>query len=177
MIELNRLCKLIRARNRVDAEISKVIDRPALVGHIGEFMAARVFDIALNPSASKKASGGFFRSGGLSGKSVNVKFYPKHDGALDIDLEARPDYYLVLTGPRMRANESGKAHRPITISSVFLFQCSELIAALWSRGVKIGPSTSVVKQLWYQAEIYPEARCAFYKVSETQKNILRTFCV
>ena len=51
--ELQTLAGLIRRRNEVAREITAVIQRPAQIGHIGEFIASRVFDIELEASAGE----------------------------------------------------------------------------------------------------------------------------
>ena len=51
-VNLNHLAKLLSNRNSIDKEIGDIIGRPALTGHIGEYIAANVFDIALSESAS-----------------------------------------------------------------------------------------------------------------------------
>lgn len=102
---LPRLAALVRQRNAIDEEIAALIGRPALPGRIGELIAAEVFDIELERSAAAAGYDGVFRSGHLAGATVNVKFYPKREGLLDIP-EAVPDYFLVLTGPRSAAAAS-----------------------------------------------------------------------
>jgi hypothetical protein len=77
--DLERLAALIREQNRVAEEIGKLIGRPALVGHVGEFIAAKVFDIKLAASATERAIDGHFVSGPLVGRSVNVKWYGARD--------------------------------------------------------------------------------------------------
>lgn len=81
---LERLASLLGQRNAVDADIASVIGRPAVVGHIGEFIAAEVFDIDLERSATRPGYDGVFRSGPLAGATVNIKFYGKREGLLDI---------------------------------------------------------------------------------------------
>jgi len=68
------LADLLRRRNELDADIALLIGRPATQGHIGEFIAAKVFGIELEAGATHKASDGRFASGPLAGKSVDVKF-------------------------------------------------------------------------------------------------------
>jgi len=56
MDDLTRLAQLIQTRNQVAREIASLIGRPAIIGHVGEYIAARVFRIALEESAAQKAS-------------------------------------------------------------------------------------------------------------------------
>ena len=48
--DLQRLAGLLRARNANEAEITQVIGRPAQLGHIGEYIAGQIFDVALEQS-------------------------------------------------------------------------------------------------------------------------------
>ena len=75
MRDLERLANLIKARNSVDLRIAGLIGRPATLGHVGEFIASKVFHIVLVESASQKGIDGYFADGPLSGCSVNVKWY------------------------------------------------------------------------------------------------------
>jgi hypothetical protein len=65
-------------------------------------------------------------SGGpLQDRTVNVKWYLKQEGLLDIT-EALILDYLVMTGPRSAATSSRKSTRPWQIDSVYLFRAVEL---------------------------------------------------
>lgn len=120
---IEQLAELLRKRATIDERIAQLVGRPALPGHIGEFIAAAIFAIDLNESASAAASDGRFTSGPLAGKSVNVKLYGKHEGLLDLprDGTRTADYTLVLVGPRSAAGTSRGTTRPIAISAVYLF--------------------------------------------------------
>jgi hypothetical protein len=97
---LERLAELIRVRNDASRAIAEHIGRPAQIGHVGDYIAARVFDIGLVASGSHKAIDGHFRSGPLAGRSVNVKWYGREESLLDLTPDCLPDDYLVMTGPR-----------------------------------------------------------------------------
>lgn len=73
--ELGQLAGLLHKRNELDSAIARLIGRPAASGHLGEFIAARVFDIELEASAAARAIDGRFNGGALAGRSVNVKCY------------------------------------------------------------------------------------------------------
>jgi hypothetical protein len=75
--------------------------RPALMGHVGEYITAQVFDVQLERSAANKALDGFFASGPPAGRFVNVKWTAKHNGLLNVREHSHPDHYLVLAGPRL----------------------------------------------------------------------------
>ena len=118
---MRRLAAFIRQRNGIDREISEIIGRPAHPGHMGEFLAARIFNIRLADSATTKGIDGHFVDGPLAGKSVNVKEYSKNDHLSDIKRDAVPGVYLVLTGPKAPATSSRGVTHPWTIAEIFLF--------------------------------------------------------
>jgi hypothetical protein len=91
--DLKQLADLIRHKNATDIKIAGVIGRPALMGHVGEYIAKCVFDLELNESASNKTTDDHFRSGPLAGKSVNVKWIGKQEGLLDVGTLEHPDYW------------------------------------------------------------------------------------
>ena len=172
MDELKSLADLIKQRNLIDDEIAAIIDRPAERGHIGEFVAAAIFDIELHESASNKGSDGVFRSGPHKGRSVNVKFYGKDWGILEISPDDPPDFYLVLTGTKATAASSKGQTSPLTISSAFLFDHHQLVSRLT---VKIGTATSVRRQFWDEAEIYPNQNDELLQLTPEQLSMLDMF--
>jgi hypothetical protein len=95
---LARAAALLRERNEIDAELARLMHRPMTSGHLGEWIAAQVFDIELEASAVAAGIDGRFRSGPLQGGTVNIKWYLKREGALDTTESTALDYYLVLTG-------------------------------------------------------------------------------
>lgn len=172
---LKKLAELICQRNAAEAEITKIIGRPAQIGHIGEYVACRIFGISLASSASSKGSDGIFDTGFLRGRSVNIKWYPKLEGLLDLDVSGTTDYYLVLTGPKAPPGSSRRETRPWLIHHVFLFDARQLHAELASRGIKLGVAASLRSALWVAAEIYPAQRNATIVLSEEQCQLLRMF--
>ncbi len=175
MHELFQLAALIKQSNTIADEIAALIGRPAEIGHIGEYIASKIFHITLAESASYKSIDGYFIDGPLTGRSVNIKCYAKWESVLDITPNALPDFYLVLAGPKSGALSSRGTTRPRVIEYVFLFNATELVAALIARKVKIGDSTSVVQQLWLQAEVYPAQRNMTVVLSEEQRKLLALF--
>jgi hypothetical protein len=170
-----QLAELIRTRNAVMKQIAALIQRPALIGHVGEFIASRIFRIALEESASQKGIDGRFTDDQLAGQSVNIKWYAKRENILDVTPDALPDFYLVLTGPKSAASSSRGGVRPWVIEAVYLFDAHELVQGLRSRGVKTGVATSVRQHLWDEAEVYPIPRNTRLMLSEEQRKLLARF--
>lgn len=168
---LGRLAELIKSKNSIDNMIAAHIGRPALSGHIAEYVAAHIFDIELCATANQKAIDGTFRSGELAGKTVNIKYYGKKENLLDITPDDFPDYYLVLTGPKSQAVSSKGQTRPFLISFAFLFNGAEIISVLKSRGVKIGIATSIKEDVWGEAEVYPRHNSKFPLSEEIRKSL------
>lgn len=175
MEDLTRLAELIKARNAVTNVIAAQIKRPAQIGHVGEYIASKIFNIRLETSASHKGSDGHFTDGSLACKTVNIKWYAKAEGPLDIVIEASPDYYLVLTGPKAPAASSYGTARPWIIQSAFLFDAHEIVEELRRRDLKIGIASSVKQHLWEEAEIYPTRRNSRLVLSEKQRDLLALF--
>ena len=175
MSSIRELAELIKKKNQVANEISNIIGRPALIGHVGEYIASKIFKIKLSESATQKGIDGHFASGTMLGKSVNIKFYGKHEGILDINPKHLPDFYLILAGPKRPVASSKGESRPWTIEYVFLFYSDVLISELKSIGVKIGIATSVRKKLWDESEIFPNQRNNELLLNESQKELLKLF--
>ena len=169
------LAHLIRQRNAAETEISTLTGRPASIGHLGEYIAARIFNIALLPSASNKALDGHFMDGPLAGRSVNVKWYARHEGVLDITPDVLPDYYLVMAGPKLTAALARTIVRPWLIQSVYLFDVPQLIQQLLPAGVALGIATSVRKDYWTRAEIYPRPTNPLLPLTDEQQEALALF--
>jgi len=175
MEQLEKLAKLIRDKNKIETEISGIIGRPALIGHVGEYIASQIFSIELEKSANNKSIDGQFTEGSLSGKTVNIKCYGKQEGILDITPNNLPDFYLVLTGQKSGAVSSRGTTRPLTINSVFLFDANELVTKLKTKNIKIGVATSVRSQMWDDAMVYPIQHNNKLVISDGQKGLLQLF--
>lgn len=167
--ELRRLANLIRKKNEVDGAIAQLIDRPALAGDIGEYVAARVFGIELEPPGSHATHDGVFRDPPLAGKTVNVKTYSRNEWILDFSGH-HCDYYLVMTGPSGPSRD-----RAWAIDTVYLFDTVELLMRLKSRRVKIGVATSVLLEDWEDARIFPARGGAPLHLSKAQVAALKLF--
>ena len=172
---LARVAGLLGKRNEIDAEIAAVMSRPMTSGHLGEWIASRIFDLDLESSATAPGIDGRFRSGPLAGKAVNVKWYLKDQGVLDIATSGEPDYYLVLAGPRAPAASSRGTHRPWTIRTVYLVDAPALMSELRTRGVAVGVATSVRRSVWQASEVYPTLRSSGLLLDDDQRALLKLF--
>ncbi|MCH7944852.1 MAG: hypothetical protein IIC73_02380 [Armatimonadetes bacterium] len=161
--------------NSASDHVASIIGRPAERGHIGEFIASRVFNIRLHESAAEKGSDGVFLEGNLAGRSVNVKFYGKYEGLLDIREDAAPDEFLVLTGPKGTSSSSSGQVRPICVEHVFLIPGTEALADAQSRNVSIGVATSFPASFWNEHEIYPMSRSKELQLNQDQIRLLKLF--
>lgn len=175
MSEIQQLGSLIREHNSIGSRIAAIIARPATIGHTGEFIASRIFDIELEPSAVAKGIDGRFKTGPLQGRSVNIKWYGKWESILDLTPSFHPDFYLVMTGPKALTMTSKGGIRPWLIDFVFLFDAAELSNRLVQRGVNIGVATSVQQQVWLDAEIYPRPTCKLLSLNSHQREQLAVF--
>ena len=172
---LARAATLLRERNAIDVELARLIHRPMTSGHLGEWIAAQIFDIELEASAVAAGIDGRFRSDPLQGRTVNIKWYLKREGLLDTTEFTALDYYLVLTGPPSPAVSSRDTTRPWCIEAVYLFEARQLQAEQTVRGVKRGVASSVIKKQWKAAEIYPSATNPELAVTLQQAEQLRLF--
>lgn len=169
---LEYLAELLHRRNSLSDQIARLIGRPPERGHVGEFIAANVFDIDLHDSASHPGSDGVFRSGPLAGRSVNIKFYGAHDGLLDVATGTPPDVYLVLTGPREPSGTSRGRTRPVVVAHVFLFEHEALVEA----GVRPGAAASVRRSIWKAAQVHPTpSEDALLTLTREQRDTLSLF--
>lgn len=172
---LNELAALIRTRNAIANQITAITGRPASLGHLGEFIAAAVFDIELESSASNRGHDGRFRTGPQQGRTVNIKWYSRHQALIDIRADAVPDLYLVLTGPSAPPASSRGKDQPWAIDAAFLFDGPQLIAGLVARGRRVGIATSVPRAQWRLAEVYPDCPTGHLPLNDAQRHALQAF--
>lgn len=173
--KLTTLAALIDERNEVSSRITALTGRPAQIGHLGEFIAAEVFDIALEQSATNKGFDGRFRTGPLAGKTVDVKWYPKREGIVDLRLRDLPDFYLVLAGPISPPASSRDEARPWLIEGLYLFDARALVDSVASRGIRVGIATSVASEYWQAAEVFPRSLCPTFELQPDQFAALALF--
>ncbi|MEU4569497.1 hypothetical protein [Micromonospora sp. NPDC023956] len=171
--DLRRLAALLRDREELDDRITALIGRPARPGEIGEFIAARVFDIALAGNAVQAGYDGVFRSGPLAGRTVNVKNYG--DALSGLDISSHPcDHYLVLSS---RPQPLGTVrHHRWEIAAVYLFDAHRLRETLTGRGVRIGIATSIRRADLHAAQVFPATNpAAPLRLSPEQVALLSLF--
>ncbi len=118
-LSLEQLAGLLSEMNSIGERISEISQRPATIGHTGEYIAAEIFDIELEESANAKGIDGHFRSGTLAGRTVNAKWYSKLEYMLEINPDALPDFFLVMTGPKAVEPTSKGGIRPWLIDYFF----------------------------------------------------------
>lgn len=172
--QIRRVAELLRERDAIDAQLAAITDRPVVAGHLGEWIASQIFGIDLHADARQRGSDGIFAAEPFPvGRSVNIKWYGKHEGLLDMTRGGQ-DYYLVLTGPRSAAMSSKGGTRPLRIDSVFLFEADALHAAQDERGGKVGVAASVRREAWDAAEIFP-ARHERFPLTDKQRDLLLQF--
>ena len=170
---LRTLSQLLKLRYNVDRRISHLIGRPVEKGHIGAYIASTIFDIELNNKYSAKGGDGYFRSGPLAGKSVEVKFLIG-DALVDLKLNPDFDFYLVLKGPASEAKNS-RVPRSLAIETVYLFDARKLDRQQMLRNAGRGTAASITKQQRDEARIYPPTANAPMALSAEQLQMLALF--
>ena len=175
--DIQKLAHLIAKRNVIEADIAAIVGRPGEIGHVGEYIASKIFNINLEKSAVQAGWDGCFTEGDLSGKTVNIKWYAKREGILDINTHTHPDYYLVLAGPKANEETSRGKVRPWLIKEVFLFETTWLINELRNRNIKIRTAASVAQAYWEHARIFPgsENSQQVLMLSKKQQEMLKLF--
>ena len=168
------MAALLAERNEVEERLARLLGRPASAGAVGEWIAARVFDIRLEDAGNHRGFDGRFTNGPLAGRSVNIKLYGRRD-VLDITPEALPDYYLALTGPKSDGASTRGTHVPIRIAGVYLFDAPQLVSVLRARGVRVGVASSVRTEDWEAAKIYPARGAPLLEISREQVRMLDLF--
>ena len=176
MSNLKQLASHLARRNAIDEKITALIGRPAIRGHVGEWIAQEIFGVTLAEAATQKGFDGRFADGPLAGKTVNVKWYGKREGMLDINPDADLDYYLVMTGPKATAVTSRGQTRPWVIEAVFVFDARAMVAQFRKQKRKLGIASSVRQDEWEAARVYPEAAPrALLTLTDSQREALKLF--
>ena len=175
MANLSRLAELLHARNTVESNLANLLGSAVNLDTVGDCIAASIFGITLVPSAQHREFVGIFASAPLAGKTVDVQWYPRREGAMNVHSDPPPDYYLVLAGPKQESSTARALVNPWIITSVYLFDGRQLLATVRERGVQIGSRTSVISQLWEEAEIFPTQRNHLLPLTAEQRQLLHLF--
>src|SRR5215471_6408272 len=170
--DLQFLASLLKSRNTIEGKIANIIGRPTHLQDVGEYIASAIFGIVLDDAVLHKGSSGHFTHGPLAGHRVDIQWYIRRDGELNIKPDELPDYYLVLAGPKSGVATMRSLANPWIIESVFLFDAHKLIEVLRERNVKIGAATSVISVLWDRAEIFPRQVNNLLFLSGDQRSLL-----
>jgi hypothetical protein len=106
---------------------------------------------------------------------VNITWYLKREGVLDMSESDQLDYYLVLAGPPAAAASSPGATRPRGIEAVFLLDARQHRAGQTERGARRGIASSVLQRHWAAAEISPATANPLLTITPGQAAILTLF--
>ena len=107
---------------------------------------------------------------------MNVKWYGKRTGVLDINPHGVPDYYLVMTGPKAAAGNARGQTLPWVITEVFLFDASALVERLRGAGRTPGVATSVRQHEWEAARVHPATAIDVpMTLTEAEREALKLF--
>ena len=172
MNTLEYLADLLRVRNATERALHTVLQRPGSIGDIGEVIAQAIFPITLHERRNHPGSDGWFHSGPLEDKTVNVKMYSNGETRLDIKPSPPwPDYYLVFRGAK-----ASKQHGiPWQIADVFLYDAAVLIPRLQRRGTRLTVATSLRQSDRDEAQIYPPREESLFVLTEGQIEQIRLF--
>ena len=179
MKDLEKLSTLIKKWNRLEREISAIIERPGTISNVGEYIASKVFDIVLERSRTRQAYDGVFGNGLLKGLRVNVKISRERESFIDWRDDALPDFFLILAGPKRTSRRKTGESRPVRIASAYLFRVKETRAQLISREVNLPKNrrvqASIAHWQWEAAEVFPNANCDLLVLSSKQRSLLMLF--
>ena len=176
MSNLKQLSSLLVRRNAIDEKITALIGRPAIRGHVGEWIAQEIF---------KVKAGKIRESEGLR-RPVYRRSAGRTDGECEVVRQARgaarhqssqrPGQYLVLTGPKAEATTSKGQTRPLVITEVFLFDASALVEQFKVQKRRLGVAASVRQHEWKTARVYPKAAPgARLTLTDAQREALKLF--
>ena len=111
MNDLEQIASLLVRRNAIDEKIADLTARPAIRGPVGEWIAHKIFRVTLEEDATKECIDGCFTDGPLAGKTVNVKWYGKREGLLDINPACFPKGLPACLSLREGPNDRGQARQ------------------------------------------------------------------
>jgi hypothetical protein len=169
------VAKLLRQRNEMDGEITRIINRPVVGGHLAAWLANELFDIDLEPAGSARALDGRFTSGALANKTVNIQWISERNGHLDSTASGQPDFCLVFTGPKALALTREGVVRALRIDACYLFDARLLRARQVASGANGGKASSVLAAEWEAAEIFPRHHNPLLRVDSEAARLLGLF--
>jgi hypothetical protein len=169
------VARLVRERNELEGEITRIINRPAVPGHLGEWLASQLFDIDLESPDSAEAFDGRFASGPLATRTVNIEWIGKRDEDLDLTSSRPVDFHLVFTGPKALALTTKGIARPLRINGCYLFDARGREARPDARGATPGAGSSVLAQEWDAAEIFPRPNNPLLPIGPETHGVLGLF--
>jgi hypothetical protein len=165
------VARLLRERNEIDGEITRIINRPAVAGHLGEWLASQLFDIDLEPPDSAEAFDGRFASGPLATRTVNIEWISKRDEDLVLTSSRPVDFHLVFTGPKALALTIRGIARPVKINGCYLFEARGREARQATRGA----ASSLLAEQWDAAEIFPGGNNPLLAIGPEARGLLALF--
>jgi hypothetical protein len=83
---LTQVAALLRERNAIDVKLAQIISRPMISGHLGEWIAAHVFDIELESISGRRRHRWLFPLRSIAGPERQHQVVPearrlaRHDG-------------------------------------------------------------------------------------------------
>jgi hypothetical protein len=169
------VARLVRERDVIDGEITRIINRPAVAGHLGEWLASELFDIDLEPPGSAEAFDGRFASGPLATGTVNIEWISRRDEQLDPDSSRAIDFHLVFTGTRALALTTKGLVRPVRINACYLFDARELEARQAARGATSCAAAGLRAEEWNAAEIFPDRNNPLLTIGPEAHGLLALF--
>ena len=176
MIQLEQLADLLRVFNSINHALSGLLGRSANLGNISEIIASEILHIQLEQRANHPIFDGTFSTGPFQGKTVNVKW--RNDGSKTVNItnvDALPDYFLALTGPKKSNKKTGSLYHPFAIKEVCLFEAAPLVHRLKKEGTPIGHQTRVGTAAWDQARIYPIQKGSLLPLRRDQEDQFTVF--
>ena len=111
----------------------------------------------------------------LADTAIALGWAPRDAEGIDRDLGLSGTSAAHRAGFRELAGSSRGSTRPWCIQAVYLFEARQLRSEQIARGVRRGVASSVIKQQWEAAEIYPSASNPGLPVTSQQAEQLRLF--
>jgi hypothetical protein len=104
-LEIAKIADLLRERNVIDDAIAKIIGRPMTSGHLGEWIAAQIFDIALEARSYGARDRWPIPKWAASGPDGQRQVVPQAGGAARYDGVAGPRFLSSADWPEISGCE------------------------------------------------------------------------